>query len=139
MLVDDEGLAILEEDECFELMGSASIGRVGVSIGAIPAIFPVNFYLSHRTIFFRTGSGTKLSAALREVDVAFEVDRADAIYHQGWSVLAVGQCHEVTEDVELEQVKGLPLEPWAPGNRTHVVRMDPDFVTGRRIVSAPHA
>jgi uncharacterized protein len=138
MLVDDEGFAILGEDECFELLASGSIGRVGVSIGAIPAIFPVNFCLSHRTIFFRTAPGTKLSAALREADVAFEVDRVDAIYHQGWSVLAVGKCHEVTEEALLEHVKGLPLEPWAPGNRTHVIRLDPDFVSGRRIVSAPH-
>lgn len=138
MLVDDEGFAILGEGECFELLASCSIGRVGVSIGAIPAIFPVNFCLSHRTIFFRTAPGTKLSAALREADVAFEVDHADPIYHQGWSVLAVGKCREVTEEVVLEQVKGLPLEPWAPGSRTHVIRIDPDFVSGRRIVSAPH-
>jgi nitroimidazol reductase NimA-like FMN-containing flavoprotein (pyridoxamine 5'-phosphate oxidase superfamily) len=139
MLVDDEGFAILGEDECFELLASCSIGRVGVAIGAIPAIFPVNFCLSDRTIFFRTAPGTKLSAALREADVAFEVDRADAIYHQGWSVLAVGKCYEVTEEAVLERVTRLPLEPWAPGNRSHVVRIDPDFVSGRRIVSAPKA
>ncbi|HXW34479.1 MAG TPA: pyridoxamine 5'-phosphate oxidase family protein [Acidimicrobiales bacterium] len=134
MIVDDEGFALLEEDECFDLLGQSSIGRVGVTIGAIPAIFPVNFSLIDRNIFFFTAPGTKFSAALRNAVVAFEVDHVDPIYHEGWSVLVAGKSHEVADEALLRRVKRSPLEPWAPGERSHVVCIDPDFVSGRSIL-----
>ena len=93
----DEGLDILDEDECLRLLGTMPIGRVGICSGSLPAILPVNFELYGRLIVFRTGRGTKLDAAVRSAVVAFQADQYDALYHTGWSVLAIGQAKDMTE------------------------------------------
>jgi len=36
------GFEALDEEECFGLIHEGSIGRVAVSIGALPVVFPVN-------------------------------------------------------------------------------------------------
>lgn len=129
----DEGLELLEEAECLALMSQVHVGRVGVSIGALPAIFPVNFVLSDGAVYFRTGEGTKLDAATTNAVVAFETDRFDAFEHGGWSVLAVGTAAPVTNPAQLAALSHLRLQPWAGGRRDHLVRVPIEFVSGRRI------
>jgi uncharacterized protein len=128
----DEGLEILDEDECLRLLPTVPLGRVALSIGALPCIFPVNFAFIDGVIVFRTGSGTKLRAALDHAVVAFEVDAVDPIYHNGWSVQVVGVAEEFA-DGETDWTRRIPVAPWAPGPRTHFVRIHPEFVSGRRI------
>jgi uncharacterized protein len=131
---DREGFEILGEEECFRLLSVGTIGRIAVTMGAIPAIFPVNYLFADGAICFRTGAGTKLSAATRHAVVAFEVDEIDRLYHSGWSVLAVGMASVVDEDADLARIDHLPLRAWAPGERAHVIRIVPEFVSGRQIV-----
>lgn len=133
MLINEDGLEILDEDECWRLVGTTALGRVGVTIGALPAIFPVNYAVVGRTVVFRTGPGTKLRAALEHNVVAFEVDDGDALYHEGWSVLLVGVGAEIDSN-EVAALGPIPVAPWAPGNRRHYVRIWPELVSGRRIV-----
>src|SRR5205085_1549212 len=80
----------LDEDECLALAARRPVGRVAVTVGALPAVFPVNFRLAGTQILFRTASGTKLDAATRRAVVAFEVDDFDPDTQTGWSVLIVG-------------------------------------------------
>ncbi|MGA2037498.1 MAG: pyridoxamine 5'-phosphate oxidase family protein [Acidimicrobiales bacterium] len=134
MLSEDEGVAVLEQDECLELLGRSSIGRVAVSMGAVPAVFPVNFAVLDQAIVFWTSTGTKLDAAMRNAVVAFEVDDVDALYHEGSSVLVVGIADELRDPALVERAKRLPLAPWAEGPREHVVVIRPEFISGRRIV-----
>lgn len=132
----DDGRAVLEvltEDECFALLADRSVGRVGVTIGAMPAILPVNYALHGRTVVFRTAEGTKLQAAIQHAVVAFEVDDIDEREHRGWSVLVVGMATELT-GARREEALALPLEPWAPHGRDHVVAIAADLVSGRRLV-----
>ena len=136
---DDTGLSVLGEDECMTLLAGVRVGRVAVSIGAVPAVFPVNFSMLDDAIVFRTGTGTKLDAATRNAVVAFEVDDLDPLYHDGWSVLVVGVADELTDPELLRRAEALPLAPWAPGTRDHVVRLQPGFVSGRRIVQGAPA
>ena len=138
MLV-DEGLELLEEDEARRLLATAEVGRVGVSIEAIPAIFPVNFVVIDGDILFRTAEGSKLAAATHKAVVAFEVDDHDRVARTGWSVLVVGRS-EIVHDLDIAwQVVQAGLEPWADGRRAHIVRITAELVTGRRIVHEPAA
>lgn len=122
-------------DECLALLRTASIGRVAVTIGAVPAVFPVNFgVLEDGGIVFRTGTGTKLDAAMRNAVIAFEVDEVDPMYHEGWSVLVVGVADELRDPERMVLASELPLVPWAPGARDHIVCLHPEVVSGRRIV-----
>jgi hypothetical protein len=128
----DEGLDILDEQECLRLLGTVPVGRVGVCAGALPAIMPVNFELFGRSIVFRTGQGTKLDAAVRRRAVAFQADQYDARYQTGWSVLAIGQAEDITASLDLITGDDTP-RPWAGGDRQHYVCINAEFLSGRRI------
>ncbi|MGZ4676597.1 MAG: pyridoxamine 5'-phosphate oxidase family protein [Acidimicrobiia bacterium] len=128
-----DGLAELAEHECLLLAARRPIGRVALSVDALPLVVPVNFCLLGRDVIFRTAPGTKLSAALDHHVVAFEVDDFDATGHGGWSVVIVGQASEIGAD-ELGRLGPLPVRAWAHGARDHVVRIRCEQVTGRRIV-----
>ena len=133
MLV-DEGLELLTEEDALQLLATHEVGRVGITIGALPAIFPVNYRLIDGTIVFRTASGSKLSAAAKGAVLAFEIDDYDAADRSGWSVLAVGRS-EVVHDLDVAfGVLEAGLEPFADGRRGAIVRIRPEFISGRRIV-----
>jgi nitroimidazol reductase NimA-like FMN-containing flavoprotein (pyridoxamine 5'-phosphate oxidase superfamily) len=125
----------LSRDECMALLDTATVGRVGVSVGAIPAVLPVNYVMDGDAIVFRTVPGTKLDAALTNAVVAFEADDFDWRHETGWSVLVRGIAREVTDEHALARVRRLPLRSWAfDGDADRFVRVDAELVTGRRIV-----
>ena len=125
----------LSRSECFELLGQEHLGRVAVVDDWGPALFPVNFVLDGHTVVLRTDEGTKLDAAIRGSRVAFEIDGTDAAAHTGWSVMVRGEAVEVCDPAELAHLSELPLVPWAPGAKTHYMRILPAVVTGRRIAA----
>lgn len=133
MELDRHGLEKLEREECLSLLAGRSVGRVGITIAALPAIFPVNFALLEGDIVFRSSPGSKLTAAAQRAIVAFEVDDTDSMFHSGWSVLVVGPAHEITDPAELARAEKLPLTPWAPGTKGHYIRIRSEIVSGRRI------
>lgn len=128
----DEGLELLEDSECRDLLPTVPIGRVAVTINGLPAVFPVNFAVYNDRIVFRTNAGTKLDAAVRNAVVAFEVDQFDATERGGWSVLVVGRAEDITDNLGLIEGDG-QVTPWASGAREHYVSIKTEFVSGRRI------
>ncbi len=127
----------LDEAECHRLLRRGSIGRVGVTIDALPAVLPVNYAMHDGAVLFRTVSGTKLDAATANAVVAFEVDGGADDSDGAWSVLVRGIAHEVTDPAELAAVRALPLESWAfDGAADHFVRVEPSIITGRRVRTA---
>ena len=114
------------------LLESAPIGRVGVSIGALPVILPVNFAVVDGDIVIRTSAGTKLDAAALNLVVAFEVDGFDAVWHSGWSVLVQGIGEEVTDPDELQRLRQVRLAPWTEVTG-HFVRISTQILSGRRL------
>ena len=127
------GFAALGEEECSELLGRETFGRVGITLGSLPVVLPVNYHFADGAIHFRTGEGAKLKAASQNAVVAFQVDQVDPIYHAGWSVLAVGAAQVLDDSTAMSWASHLPLRAWAPGVRDRFVRIVPDFVSGRRI------
>ena len=126
----------LSRDECMSLLDAATVGRVGVSVGAIPAVLPVNYVMDGETIVFRTVPGTKLDAALTNAVVAFETDGIDAEKESGWSVLVRGIAREITDRDALARVRRLPLRSWAfNGDADRYVSVEAELVTGRRVVA----
>ena len=130
----DEGLELLTEEQCLQLLTLGEVGRVGLSIGAMPAIFPVNYRLIDGAIFFRTSPGSKLSAATAGAVVAFEVDDYDAGERSGWSVLVVGRGEVMHDLATTYKILDSQLEPMVDGFRTSIVRIEPSFISGRRII-----
>jgi nitroimidazol reductase NimA-like FMN-containing flavoprotein (pyridoxamine 5'-phosphate oxidase superfamily) len=129
----DEGLQILDEEECWRLMRTARVGRVAVGMGAVPAVFPVAFIVVGSDILFFTGSGIKYDAAREGRSVSFEVDEIDVVAEMGWSVLAVGPIAPASS-VSKARAQALGLYAWAAGDRQQLLRIRPDFLSGRRIL-----
>jgi hypothetical protein len=126
----------LTDDECYELLATQQIGRLGVNAEHYPLIFPVNYALDQRAVVVRTHTGTKLSAA-DHANVTFEVDHIDQFSRSGWSVLIRGLADEVTSAHRaelIERTRATGVEPWAPGEHGHWLRIIPHDVSGRRIV-----
>ncbi len=78
-------------------------------------------------------TGLKLRAALENTVVGFEVDSLDDALDYGWSVLVVGVAREVAE-TERDSFGPIRVSPWAGGDRSHLVRIHPEMISGRRIV-----
>lgn len=87
----------LSRGQCLALLSTAPVGRVGVSLGALPVILPVNYVVLDERVVFRTVPGTKLDAATARTVVAFEADGHDPHGTWGWSVLIQGVARELTE------------------------------------------
>ena len=123
MNFDRNGLETIEEDECLRLLGSAAIGRLALSVRALPVVLPVNFALADDGIVIRTGAGTKLDQACDQTVVAFEVDRFDTMSPRtGWSVLVQRRASVLTAAAELHDANQQGLAPWGTRRQTRSSR-----------------
>jgi nitroimidazol reductase NimA-like FMN-containing flavoprotein (pyridoxamine 5'-phosphate oxidase superfamily) len=134
--VDRNGLQVLDREECLELLRSSTVGRIGLSSGALPLVLPVNFCLDGDRVVLRTGEGTKLETASRNAVVSFEVDAIDPLFHSGWSVVVTGVAGQLLDDEDLERARALPLLPWGSAVADRFVAITLDLVSGRRIARA---
>lgn len=125
-------ISILSESECWELMSSASLGRLVTSVDGQPEIFPVNFVVQHRTVLFRTAEGTKLSSSVINNNVLFEADDHNAV--GGWSVIIRGLARTLRTDADVDEAERAQLLPWTATVKPHYVRIRPLRVTGRRFL-----
>ncbi len=133
------GTAHLPVNECWRLLRAAEVGRLAVSIGGRPDIFPVNHVVDHGTVVFRTAEGTKLAGAVLGVAVAFEVDGYEPVTGDAWSVVVKGRAQEITGTEELIDTARLPLFPWHAAPKQRFVRVVPEEITGRRFGVAGHS
>lgn len=126
---DAPGLEVLTEGECRRILATEPVGRLGFSSRALPVIFPVNYRLQGGRVFIASESGSKVDAARRGVVACLEVDGFDTLEHGGWSVLATGHLSLVDEAPSAAE----HLTPWATSNPEHLIALDVELLTGRRI------
>jgi nitroimidazol reductase NimA-like FMN-containing flavoprotein (pyridoxamine 5'-phosphate oxidase superfamily) len=127
-------LDILSTADCHEFLRREVLGRVAVSIHALPVILPVIYRVTDRTVWFFTEEGTKLTAAVTNSIVAFEVDHLDAT--GGWSVLVVGRSYEETSSERIAALRADGLAAGAPGMRDHLIGIPIGQITGRSFVTS---
>jgi uncharacterized protein len=126
----------LGEAECWRHLRSEDLGRIGVILDGQPLVFPVNYGVNKESIVFRTAAGTMLHRAPGS-PACFEIDRYDRGLRDGWSVMAVGRLEEITEadDPHSAALRGLPVQPLAPGPRPHWIALRVARVSGRQFTS----
>jgi nitroimidazol reductase NimA-like FMN-containing flavoprotein (pyridoxamine 5'-phosphate oxidase superfamily) len=125
-----DGVAILSEHECWELLAGTTLGRLITSIDGQPEVFPVNYVVQRHTILFRTAQGTKSVSAAINNHVVFEVD--DHNVAEGWSVIVKGTAHSLRSDEEIEDAERAQVLPWTATDKPLFIRVRPTAVTGRR-------
>ena len=88
------------------------------------------YSLVGQDIVVRTAPGTKLTAALTNAVVGFEVDYIHADHTAGWSVLVFGRADEI-RDSALSTTRAVPLQPWTTTRHDHFIKIQADLVSGR--------
>ncbi len=124
-----DGVRILDPDACWSLLETQSLGRLAVAAERLE-VFPVNFLVHDRAVYFATAPGTKLVELAASPDVAFETDgEADG---ELWSVVVHGHATRLAADRDIEASGVLRLRGWHPTGKHNYVRIDPESITGRR-------
>jgi hypothetical protein len=140
LAIDRAGMEILHLGDCFLLLKSVPVGRVGFVARGEVVILPVNFAVDGQDVVFVTGGGSKLSSVEVGHYVGFEADAYDTATRTGWSVVVNGFAEIVDSDEEAARLDGIGMRPWggAATNPDRVwVRIRPTTVSGRRIPAAP--
>lgn len=126
----------LSRDDCRSLLATVPVGRVGISIEALPVVLPVNFAIVEVDIVFRTVYGTKFHAATAGSVLAFEADGYETSGRSGWSVLVQGKAVVVTDPGELARFTDLTIDPWAvDGAADRFVKISTTNITGPALLS----
>jgi uncharacterized protein len=110
-----EGYAIsesLSQMDCLSLLDRECVGRLGVSIEALPAVLPINYLRIGEAVYLRASSRSELYRACVGSVVAFEVDGYDQTTDSGWSVLVRGIVYELLSCKELEVARSLWQAAW---------------------------
>ncbi len=126
----------LTKAESWQLLGSVSLGRVVLTMKAMPAIRPVNHLIDDETIIIRSHLGSAIVAHAAADDgtvVCYEADELDPVRHTGWSVIATGMARLVRDPAAIARYQQ-QLEPWVAGQMDYVLAIKPQIITGIRLV-----
>ena len=130
------GVEILDRDACMRLLNASEVGRLAVALGGSPEIFPVNYRLDGDRILIRSGDGAKVRA-VGHTKGCFEIDGFDRLNRTGWSVIAKGRLEELDRfDPLLARAEATAVDPWADGERPHLLCLHIDQLGGRRVGAA---
>lgn len=128
----------IDEEQCRRLLATNEqrLGRVAFAEGGDsnwPSVLPVNYAYHDGAVYFRTFEGSKLYAALRHQRVAFEVDRIDDEWHEGWSVVALGSL-DIVRDPQVRGTLNQILTSWATDSDEQLVRLAIERISGREVI-----
>jgi nitroimidazol reductase NimA-like FMN-containing flavoprotein (pyridoxamine 5'-phosphate oxidase superfamily) len=122
-------------ETCWELLRTASLGRIAVSFQGEPEITPVNFIALDNRLLLRTAQGTKLLKITINDKVALETDSVGS--HDAWSVVVKGTARVIESQDEIFEADKLPLIPLVPTLKYVWVEITPTEVSGRRFHLGP--
>ena len=124
----------IPREECEQLLGAQSTGRVAWNSPDGPHILPVTYGLYGHDVVFRTSPYGVLAQLAQPTEVAFEIDEIDQDRGAGWSVLVRGRAKAVVAPTELVALWTTPgIVPWAPGTRNVWIGISARSITGRRL------
>ncbi len=123
---------MLSTRECRGYLARVGIGRVAVTVGALPAIYTVAFLLEGDHLLIRVPRRSALRRALTGSVVAFSADCFDESKEDSWSVLVRGVGEEVDDEVLVPR-RALPLRSCSEApERDCFVRLPMTQMSGTR-------
>lgn len=124
----------LSVDECWKLLTTQRTGRIGFVRESAVTIFPVNYLVRDRGIYFRTADDGDIARSLPLDGVAFQIDEVKTAEMAGWAILVQGTAELIQDEELLTKLWGSMMEePWAGGQRNTFVGIQPGSVTGRKV------
>ncbi|WP_084161675.1 pyridoxamine 5'-phosphate oxidase family protein [Nocardia sp. BMG51109] len=119
------------------LLAGAPVGRIVFTRNALPAVRPVSHLVDDGAVVLRTrlsGQFTSAMGGASPVVVAYEADDIDPVLRVGWSVVVVGFARPISDPVRVARYEGL-LQPWVGKVVDTVIVIEPEMVTGIRLVA----
>jgi uncharacterized protein len=137
LVEEDPGhIIVLTRAECLDLLAQVDVGRVGVSMDALPVIVPVHFSVVDDSVVFRSTLGTRLDAATLGAVVAFQADGYDPPRTSGWSVMLQGVAAAAPDGVRDPPVGPGSAHPWLSGDGDHrLIQLATDNLRGWRFAT----
>ena len=124
---------MLSAGECRDYLARGGIGRVAVSVAALPSIHAVSFVLDGERLLFRVAQRSPLRRAVAGSVVAFSADHFDEHYEEGWSVMVRGVGEEVADEAVADSLRALPLRSYSEApERDCFVRVPLTQLSGTR-------
>jgi len=124
----------MDQHECLAALETVDLGRVAVTMGALPAIRPIRYAIHGGHAVFRAAPFSRLRSAAQDRVVAFQADQAGLPGGVGWTVDARGRCHQVTSPELLAQLEALALPAWHQADARDVfLRIPLEHISGHRV------
>lgn len=126
----------LGAEECWHLVGSKGVGRIGFMGESTIQIVPTGYDAQRGKAYFRAGTFGELARRVHGRDVTLQVDDIDRTTFSGWSVVMTGTAHRVEDaaTVAARWSAGRP-SPWLPTPEAQWIALDVDAITGERVLS----
>jgi transcriptional regulator with XRE-family HTH domain len=122
----------LDADTCRTYLSPGGVGRIVLAADRGPVALPVNFKYVDGCVVFRTEPHSVVATAVPAI-MSFEVDNIDETMSEGWSVLVTGTTRLVTDASEVANLQDADIEAWAGGDRSQIIVLTPQTITGRRV------
>ena len=138
MFEHEEGNPILTltDDQAWRLVEGTKHGRLVVTVGGEPDIFPVNYAVADRKLYLRTAPGNKLAELTINSKVLFETD--GILSEEAWSVVVRGTARALEQSGEIAAAESLGLKPWVPTLKDFYVEIEPVSISGRHFKFGEH-
>lgn len=130
MSTDESPGQIMSDDEAWRFLEHTRFGRLALSVGNNPDIFPINYLAHDGKLLMRTNPGTKLAELTINDSVAFEID--GLAEDEAWSVVLKGTARVLESQTEIDAASELPLAPWLKTLKYTFVEIVPTSVRGFR-------
>jgi nitroimidazol reductase NimA-like FMN-containing flavoprotein (pyridoxamine 5'-phosphate oxidase superfamily) len=126
----DDETRELSAAECWEVLGTSGVGHLALRSHPVGVdIVPINYLITDRELYFRSGPGSKLENLLKHPHVAVQVER---LQDGHWfSVVLKGKAVRLAADHDIERSGIRQLVPAQPGGKYNYVRVTPDTLIGR--------
>jgi hypothetical protein len=120
---------LIPENRCWELLTTVSVGRLALSVRALPVILPVQYYLDGRRLAICLGHHEIPERSLNDVIIAFAADAIDPATRSGWSVQVQGRSM-IPRRLGVDTDCGRPTAG-------QVVQVEPGIISGHRMRLCP--
>lgn len=113
---------LMPEQRCWQLLATAAVGRLALSVRALPVIVPVQYHLTGRRLAACLGARQVPLRALDKAVIAFTADDIDPDTGTGWSVHVQGRsrlaarpeagCGSRPEAGQLIEIEPVTMHGW---------------------------
>jgi|SRR5271165_4357736 len=119
----------IPSQRCWELLATASVGCLALSVQALPVILPVQYCVSGRKLAVCLGHHSIPARSLNETVIAFSADSIDPAARSGWAVQIQGRS-------SIPRLEGFDAACGQPA-AGQVVEIEPGTITGYYVHPCP--